>query len=148
MSRKALLLVMCGSIVILAVVAATFALRSVLSPGPGDSIEDLLYTMLRKDGFIRIRDTPWDIHVNDVKGRILKDAIFKQRAANGNGFDVIFSAKEAELRVDFAHKQILVHTRECNFVRPDGGIAFVDNKIWPIELPAGFMGEEERVRGQ
>jgi hypothetical protein len=146
-SRKALLLIMCGSFVLIAALAATYAWRSTLTPEPGIEIEDFLYIMLRKDGYIRRPDWLVEIHVNSIEGRTLKDAIFKRRA-NGGGFDVIASAKEAELRVDSAHKQILVHMRECNFVQPDGGIAFVHNKIWPIEIPPGFTGEEERVRGR
>jgi lipopolysaccharide export system permease protein len=76
----------------------------------------------------------------------LQDAIFKRKAPDGNGFDVIAAAKEAELRVDTAHNQILVHMRQCNIVQKDGGIAYVDNKIWPVELPPDFLGNPAKTR--
>jgi lipopolysaccharide export system permease protein len=102
--------------------------------------------MLRKDGFIRHPRLNVEIHVQNVSGRTLQEAIFKRKSPDGNGFDVIAAAKEAELRVDTAHKQILVHMRQCNIVQKDGCIAYVDNKIWPVELPADFLGNPAKQR--
>jgi lipopolysaccharide export system permease protein len=87
-----------------------------------------------------------EIHVNNVSGRKLEDAIFKQKSSDGNGFDVIAYAKEAELRVDMAHKQILIDMRQCNIVQRDGGVGYVESKIWPIDLPPDFIGTSTKGR--
>jgi lipopolysaccharide export system permease protein len=95
-------------------------------------VDELLYTMLRKDGYIKHPNIAFEINVKSVQGRKLQDAIFKRRAANG--FDVIAVAKEAELRVDLVHRQILVHMRQCQMTQGAGQM-LVDDKIWPVDIP-------------
>jgi len=97
-------------------------------------VEELLYTMLRKDGFIKHSNISVEINVKSVSGRKLQDAIFKRRSADGKGYDVIAVAKEAELRVDLAHRLILVDMRQCQMMQ-GSGIAIVDSKIWEVEMP-------------
>ena len=109
-------------------------------------VEELLYMMLRQNGFIKHPRLSVEIHVNNVSGRKLEDAIFKRKSADGNGFDVIAYAKEAELRVDTAHKQILIDMRQCNIVQRDGGVGYVESKIWPVDLPADFIGTSIKGR--
>ncbi|MBI2803495.1 MAG: LptF/LptG family permease [Planctomycetes bacterium] len=108
-------------------------------------VEELLYGMLRKDGVIAHPNISVEIHVKSVHGRKLHDAIFKRRAADGKGFDVIAYAKEAELRVDLAHRLIMVHMRQCQIVQGNS-VGFVDSKIWPVEIPNGFGGSETKHR--
>jgi lipopolysaccharide export system permease protein len=109
-------------------------------------VEELLYMMLRKDGHIKHPRLSVEIHVQNIVGRKLEDAIFKRKSPDGNGFDLIAYAKEAELRVDTAHKQILVDMRQCNIIQKDGGTGFVESKIWPVELPADFIGNTTKTR--
>src|SRR5262245_40823356 len=52
-------------------------------------VEELLYAMLRQNGHIKHPNIKVEIHVKEINGRKLKDVIFKRRAANGNGFDLI-----------------------------------------------------------
>jgi lipopolysaccharide export system permease protein len=111
-----------------------------------NDIEELLYTMLRRDGHITHPRLSVEIHVNNINGRKLQDAVIKRKAGDGNGFDVIAFAKEAELRVDTAHKQILVDMRQCSIVQKDGAEAVVDSKIWPVELPQDFLGSTNKIR--
>jgi lipopolysaccharide export system permease protein len=108
-------------------------------------VEELLYTMLRTDGFIKHPNINVEIHVKSVQGRTLHEAIFKRRAANGVGFDVIAFAKEAELRVDLAHQLILVDMRQCQVVQGDG-IGFVESRIWEVEIPNGLTGNGIKTR--
>src|SRR5205814_1563157 len=75
--------------------------------GSGD-VEELLYTLLRRDGCIRHPKINYEIHVKEVRGHILVDAIFKRRAPGGKSFDTIAFAKEAELQVDVLRNCILV----------------------------------------
>src|SRR5205823_4662354 len=80
-------------------------------------VEEMLYTMLRKDGCIKHHKINWEINVKSVNGRKLQEVIFQRKSAGANSaapFDTFAWAKEAELRVDMTHKQILVHMRQCN----------------------------------
>ena len=109
-------------------------------------VEEFLYMMLRQNGSIKHPRLAVEIHVNNVNGRKLQDAIFKRRAADGNGFDVVAYAKEAELRVDTAHKQILIQMWQCNIVQCDGGVGYVESKVWPVDLPPDFIGSSTKFR--
>ncbi|HZZ77982.1 MAG TPA: LptF/LptG family permease [Gemmataceae bacterium] len=108
-------------------------------------VEELLYIMLRKDGNIKHPRLSVEIDVKNVVGRTLQDAIFKRKGANGD-YDVIASAKEAELRVDVAHKLIHVHMRQCNILQANGGIGYVESKVWPVDLPPDFIGNTNKTR--
>lgn len=109
-------------------------------------IEELLYTMLRKDGFIKHPNINVEIHVKSIQGRKLQDVIFKRKSADGNGFDVVAIAKEAELRVDLAHKLILVDMRHAQVMQGGSGGVIV-SKIWEVELPKEFLGNKNKIRG-
>ena len=109
-------------------------------------VEELMYAMLRKDGALVHPNMSVEIHVKSVSGRKLQDAIFKRKMADGSGFDVIAVAKEAELRVDIAHKQVLVHMRQCQITQSDGGVASVESQIWPVEIPAFFKDGTRKTR--
>jgi lipopolysaccharide export system permease protein len=108
-------------------------------------VEELLYTMLRKDGHIKHPNIKVEIHVKSISGRKLNDVIFKRRKADGNGFDLIAVAKEAELRVELAHKRINVHMQKCQVLHGnDGGV--IEDKLWPVELPDDFFGSKVKIR--
>lgn len=109
-------------------------------------VEEMLYMMLRQTGHIKHPRLSVEIDVKNVVGRRMQEAIFKRKSADGGGPDVVAYAKEAELRVDSAHKQILIEMWQCNIVQRDGGVGFVENKIWPIELPPDFIGSDIKYR--
>jgi len=109
-------------------------------------VEELLYAMLRKDGCIKHQKISWEIHVKNIQGRKLQDVIFKRKAADGKGFDTIAWAKEAELRVDMAHKQILVDMRHCHVKQDSGAIGYVESRIWPVEIVGDWGGGDGKGR--
>jgi lipopolysaccharide export system permease protein len=96
-------------------------------------VEDLLYTALRREGSIRKHNLDWEIHVNGVDGKKLQDVIFKRRSADGE-YDIVARAREAELRVDLAHKVINVHMRDCHITQRDGAVAYFESRIWPVDI--------------
>lgn len=108
-------------------------------------VEELLYTMLRKDGYIKHAKISYEIHVKGVQGRQLQEVLFMQRAANGNGYEVIAKSKEAELRVDLAHKKIHVRMVRCQIVQGKN-VGMVDAQSWPVDLPPDFPGKTEKYR--
>lgn len=117
----------------------------VLRTQVGGDIEELLYTMLRKDGCIRHPKMNYEIHAKSIDGRTLHDAVFKRRAAQGEGYDFVACAKEAELDVDLDQKQILVATRQCQIVQ--GNVrGFLDTSTVPIDLPGELVSGVPKVR--
>jgi lipopolysaccharide export system permease protein len=101
--------------------------------------EEYLYAMLKKDRCIKRYDLPYCIWVREVQGKRLQDAIFKRRDTNKGTYDVIARAREAELHVDLANKQVLVHMRHCYLFNDNGkGCGYFQDKIWPVPLPPDF----------
>src|SRR5262249_55891142 len=98
-----------------------------------EDVEDYLYALLKRHGSIQHPRLGYVIFVKRVEGRKLLDAHFLRRDAKGN-FDVQAHAREAELRVNLAQKQILVHMRDCH-VAGHQDTGFFANKIWPVDLP-------------
>jgi lipopolysaccharide export system permease protein len=107
-------------------------------------VEGLMYSMLQKDGYFKHQRVDYEIHVMRVQGRKLIDAQFMHRDATGLSYDVIARAKEAELLWDGKNNQILIHMRHCRIIS-EKGIAYVTEKVWPVELPADFF-KNNRLR--
>ena len=98
-----------------------------------EDVEEYLYNMLKRHGSIQHPKLSYVIFVQRVDGRKLLDAHFLRRDAKGN-FDIQAHAREAELRVNLAQKQILVHMKDCHFTGENGS-GFVVDKVWPVDLP-------------
>jgi hypothetical protein len=127
-SRKiALFVVLIGS-----VLTACIFVYGLRTKATGD-IESLLYTMLRKDGYIKHPKLKFEIHVKSIQGRKLYGVVLTRKAADG-GSEIFAVADRAELRVDAAKKQILVETWMCQ--PATGGL--MEFKIWVADLPADF----------
>jgi lipopolysaccharide export system permease protein len=118
-----------------------------------NDIEELLYSMLKRDRCINQPRLNYVMFVRGVQGRKLQDAVFKRRVVRGKvapnfpgQYDVILRAKEAELRVDLPRRQILVHMRHCYVLNNEGTEnGYFENKVWPVALPADF-GVDRKVR--
>jgi lipopolysaccharide export system permease protein len=111
--------------------------------------EEYLYAILKKDRTINMPNLPYKIWVQQVHGRRLEDALFKRRAANGEGYDVTAHAKEAELHVDLANKQVIVNMRRCTLRDENGkNNGYFIKQTWTVPLPASFGGiADARPRG-
>ncbi len=104
-----------------------------------DDIEEFMYSKLKHEGQLVLPKVNYEIYVKRVQGRKLLDAQFMHRDATGQHYDFIARAREAELHVDLAKKQILVHMRFCQIANNgEQGYGYVDKKDWPIELPEDF----------
>lgn len=115
------------------------------SRAAGD-IEEMLYTILRKDACLRHPKLNYEIHVNDIHGRKLQDVIFKRRAPGGKGYDLIVRAREAELKVDLDQNRILLHMYFCQ-VSQQNTVGVVEDQVWPVDIPdfLGAPGAKQRA---
>jgi len=104
-----------------------------------NDIQEFLYSKLKKDGYLQHPKIPYVIYVKQVQGKRLLDAQFMRRDPKGVGFDIIARAREAELLVDLAQNQIMVHMQQCYITSESGKErVYVEDKFWPVELPDDF----------
>ncbi len=108
--------------------------------------EELLYSMLRKQHSINYYQTPYAMWVRNVEGRKLIDPVIKRRNAH-NKIDLVARAKEAELRVDMAHRKLSIRMRNGTATAPDGAsdVAF-EARIVEVDLPPSFGADDENER--
>jgi lipopolysaccharide export system permease protein len=106
-------------------------------------VEDLLYTLLKKQGCIRHPKMPYAIWVRQVQGRRLIDAIFKQKVEKGDGYKFVARAREAQIHFDTARNVIRV---DMSYVTTFGeNNQFTGNatdQTYEVELPNGVFGSD------
>src|SRR5262245_9313905 len=98
-----------------------------------NDVEELLYTMLRKQNQISYPHLDYSIFVRSLQGRRLIEPNFKRRDAKGD-IDIVATGREAELRVDTNQELILVHMRDGEVWTPTGSAQF-DDRIFDVPLP-------------
>jgi lipopolysaccharide export system permease protein len=109
-------------------------------------VEEVMYTMLRRDGFLRHQKINYEIRAKSLRGRTLCDAQFLRRARDGKTFDTVICAREAELMVDLVHQQMLVDMRLCQVIQGNGTVGFMQSRLWAIELPSELNGKFTKAR--
>lgn len=99
--------------------------------------EEFMYSILRRHGTINHPSIPYSMFVKGVQGKKLTSPVFKRRNAKGV-IDVVANAKEADLRVDMAHKLVLIHMRHGDVIGEDGVRAYFIDKYFEVPLPKDF----------
>jgi lipopolysaccharide export system permease protein len=113
------------------------------------NVEEVLYTMLRKEHRIEQSRLKYSLFVQRVVGRKLIDPIFKSRNEKG-GFDGVARAREADLTVRKgdpnnaeAQTVVLVHMKS-GVVWSEGGTLVFDERVEKVELPIAFGSDGPR----
>ncbi len=96
--------------------------------------EDFLYTLLKKQGFINLSQSPYSMFVKGVKGKKLICPVFKHKNAQGH-YDIVAEAREAELHVNVAQKLLQIHMLNCSSTTADGSPAYFDSQVFELALP-------------
>jgi lipopolysaccharide export system permease protein len=138
----------------LACSAATFALYHSLIPSTHwlmrtlflNDVENLLYAVLEREGSFRHPRLDYEIDVEKVQGRKLINAEFMHRDATHSRFDIIARAKEAELLWDRNNNKILVHMRFCNIWSDRNDAIYVEDKVYPVDLPPDLVQASKKFR--
>jgi lipopolysaccharide export system permease protein len=102
-----------------------------------EDVEDLLYSVLKRDGWFKHPKVSYVISVKRVQGRSLQDVLFMHRDPKGEGYDFVAHAKEAELHADYKARKLLIHMRRCIVISrdKDGNNGFVQDRIQSEALP-------------
>jgi lipopolysaccharide export system permease protein len=110
-----------------------------------NDVEESLYAVLTRDHSFNQRGLNYAVWVRQVQGRRLLTALFKRRDANNpERYDIIAWAREAELRVDMPNKQILLHMHNGTIITGDGTSAYLDDRVFPVDLPAAFLSDRPK----
>jgi lipopolysaccharide export system permease protein len=96
--------------------------------------EELIYSMLNKHQMISHPQVPYSIYVKNVQGRKLINPVFKRKSADGQ-IDIVANAREAELRVDVAHKLILIRMKVGVASGRDGSHGYFADRLFDVPLP-------------
>jgi lipopolysaccharide export system permease protein len=111
-------------------------------------IEELLYTMLRRDRMISNNALPYAMFITGLEGKKLIGPVFKRKNPKGE-IDVVAHAREAELQVDLNHTPpVLVIKMKIGVARgEDGNQVFFDYRDFDAVLPENF-GKEPNTRAR
>lgn len=134
------------------------SLRKVRSHLLSDTNE-VLYTLLRRNGCIRHPKLPYVLFVRDVRGDRLIDVIFKKRSSNNASYDVVARARWAVLRVESGNDrdtgrpvhEIVVAMSQC-VLRNEGHKGSAEahltlgNQEFRERLPSEVFGDQENPR--
>lgn len=106
-------------------------------------VEDFLYAMLNRNGYFRHPKLEYEIYVKRVQGRKLIDPVIKHRNPQTGLFDGVAKARDADLRIDLANAQLLVHMRdgEATGAQVQG---YFDDRIFPVPLPKDLINQRVR----
>lgn len=105
--------------------------------------EELLYTVLRKQGMLAHANLPYAMFVKGVQGRKLISPTFKRRDAKGM-VDVVAQAREANLRVNMSRKLVLIHMRHGVATTDDGSRGYFEDRVWEVPLPGNMNNDANR----
>lgn len=105
--------------------------------------EELLYSMLKKNGTINHSNVPYSMFVKGVQGKKLLHPTFKRKDAKGQ-IDVVAQAREAVLRVDKERKQLFIHMRHGIATFEDGSKGYFEDRVWEVPLPNNLNSDTNR----
>lgn len=117
----------------------------ILRKQAADDVEEVLYGMLRKDNCIRHKNLTYEIHISNLQGHMLQDAVFMRRTANGKEYDAIIRAREAELKVDLASNRLHIHMHMGQLAQHDTS-GVVEVLIVPVEIPDFILSMSAKQR--
>ena len=110
----------------------------------GDA-EELIYSLLKKNGTISAPQLRYAMFVKIVQGKKLLSPVFKKRGADGK-IEFVAHAREADLRVDMKKMELEIHMRYGVGISLDGSLAYFDDRCFPVELPSDFLNSNVSAR--
>ncbi|MFO0805717.1 MAG: LptF/LptG family permease [Gemmataceae bacterium] len=115
--------------------------------------EEALYSTLRREKSIRHPSADYVLFVRDVQGRRLIDVVLKQKAKPDktgaippNGYDYVFRAQTAQLRVDAAEGMMYIDPDRFMVYNPNTQGTSALNAPIPVKLPDNFNAQDARTR--
>jgi lipopolysaccharide export system permease protein len=117
--------------------------------------EEAIYSHLRRERSLRHPNSDFVMYVRDVQGRRLIDVVLKQRAKIkdtqsgteiSNGYDYVFRAHTAQLRVEAAEGMMYIDPDRFVVYNPSTQGTSALNAPLPVKLPENFNANDARTR--
>jgi lipopolysaccharide export system permease protein len=115
--------------------------------------EEALYSTLRREKSIRHPSSDFTLFVRDVQGRRLIDVVLKQKAKPDksgaippNGYEYVFRAQTAQLRVDASDGMMYIDPDRFLVYNPNTQGTSALNAPIPVKLPDNFNAQDARTR--
>jgi lipopolysaccharide export system permease protein len=108
-----------------------------------DDVEGLLYTLLAQNGQVVLSKSDYSLHVQEVQGHRLIQAIFKRKLDHKNT-DTAAQAREAELHVDLPRNLILIRMHSGIIWKVDGTQARFPEQVFDVPLPEDLRATAPR----
>ena len=106
----------------------------------GDA-EELIYSVLKKNGTISAPKLEYAMFVKSVQGKKLLSPVFKKRNLEGK-IEFVAHAREADLRVDMKKMELVIHMRYGVGISLDGSLAYFEDRDFPVPLSPDLMNKE------
>ncbi len=106
-----------------------------------DDADELLYSVLKKQGYISHSTMPYGMWVKGVQGRKLLSPVFKRRKDTGE-IDVVV-AREADLHVNMQRREVIINMRDGTLATDAGGVYFAEHRE-SVPLPENFGSDSNR----
>lgn len=106
-------------------------------------VEDLLYTLLKRNGCLRHPKIDFSMWVREVQGRHLIEVVLKQRDSRGN-YTVVARAREAEIHFDAPTRTIKVEMQNCVVIGENnhGGGGVIGHQTYDVPLRDDMLSAE------
>jgi lipopolysaccharide export system permease protein len=117
--------------------------------------EEAIYSTLRREHCLRHPNSDFVMFVRDVQGRRLVDVVLKQRMKIKDkqtntdiamGYDFVFRAHTAQLRVDVAEGMLYIDPDRFVVYNATTQGTFTRNAPVPVKLPENFNANDARTR--
>lgn len=106
-------------------------------------VEELLYSLLKKNGQVTLPNFDYSMFVKNVQGRRLIKPVFKHKDAHGE-IDACAMAETAELHVDMPNNKLLVRMFIGSAWSRNESHAYFEDKVWEVEAPD--LGDKKNRR--
>jgi lipopolysaccharide export system permease protein len=111
--------------------------------------EELIYSVLRRQGSISSTQLPYAMFVKSVQGRKLINVVLKRKKPDGE-IDIVANAREAELRVEVHTRILHVHMKDGVAITPNAAgendRAWFQDRVFDVELPKDNSDKDRRPR--
>jgi lipopolysaccharide export system permease protein len=107
--------------------------------------EELIYSVLNRQGMIASPSTPYSMFVKGVQGRKLLSPVIKRKNANGQ-IDLVAHAREATLHVDTERNLLIVKMKYGVVTGDDQAVGDFVERVFEVQLQPKTPGDELRQR--
>ena len=105
--------------------------------------DELIYSMLKRNGCIRHPNMQFAVFVRDVRGKQLIEPVFKRRGAEKGTYSLVAHAREAKLWTDATNDKVFIYMPNCAVVGTDELDGHLRDQTFPFDFPLGSLRDTQ-----